>query len=211
MTGTPIVDVLLLGGRSGSGKTTVAHEISALLQARDVWHCHLEGDNVDAAHPKAADDPDGRALTQANVTALWRNYRAIGHHRLIYVNTAVVLEPDLVLDALGGPCRVTVVAFTADNDTVAARLSQRETGGGMAHHVERSRVMAAVIDRDAVPETLWVATDRRTVRDVAQEVLDLTGWAAPPRLTLEEQHPCVVVGQARTVPRRQEHTSPLHP
>src|SRR4051794_28780248 len=78
--------LLLVGGRSGSGKTTVAYAVSARLQELGVAHCHVEGDNLDAAYPKAPDDPRGTRLTEANLTALWRNYRLIGHHRLIYVN-----------------------------------------------------------------------------------------------------------------------------
>ena len=54
-----VVRVLLLGGRSGAGETSTAHEVSAQLQQLGVVHCHVEGDNLDAAHPKPADDPAG--------------------------------------------------------------------------------------------------------------------------------------------------------
>lgn len=49
-----------------------AYEISAQLQAAGVAHCHLEGDNLDAAYPKPDDDPSGSRLTETNLRALAR-------------------------------------------------------------------------------------------------------------------------------------------
>ena len=177
------LQLLLLGGRSGSGKTTVAHEVSAQLQALGVAHCHVEGDNLDAAYPKPADDPHGTHLTEVNLTALWRNYQAIGHSRLIYVNTASILEPKLFVRAMtAGDDRlvdvdVVAVELVAADETAAARLAVREVGGGLALHVERSRRMAQLLAQQAPPGTVRVVTDDRGAADVAAAVIDLTGWA----------------------------------
>jgi MinD superfamily P-loop ATPase len=72
--------VLLLGGRAGVGKTTVGYAVSARLRQMAVAHCHVEGDNLDAAYPKPRDDPQGTRLTEANLSALWHNYAALGCH-----------------------------------------------------------------------------------------------------------------------------------
>ncbi|GAB7190740.1 hypothetical protein NUM3379_14470 [Kineococcus sp. NUM-3379] len=173
------MQVLLVGGRAGVGKTSTAYEVSARLRALGVAHCHVEGDNLDAAHPRAPDDPQGTRLTEANLAALWSNYAAIGHHRLVYVNTVSVLEPDLVVRAVGGRATVTGVLLTASDETVRARLGGRETGSELAAHVERSRVMAAVLEERAPAGTHRVGTDRRTVAEVAGDVLALAGWTAP--------------------------------
>ena len=177
--------LLLLGGRSGSGKTTVAHEVSVRLRELRVAHCHVEGDNLDAAYPKAADDPRGSRLTEMNLAALWRNYRAIGHHRLLYVNTASVLEPQMITRAMGadglGEIHLVAVELTARDETVAARLAAREGGSALAWHVERSPRMARVWARRSPRTTLRVGTDHRDVTSVAAEVIDLSGWARPPR------------------------------
>lgn len=71
--------VLLIGGRSGVGKPPVAYAISAQLHELGVAHCHVEGDNPDAAYPKPADDPSGTGPTEANPATLWRNYAARGY------------------------------------------------------------------------------------------------------------------------------------
>lgn len=44
-------EVLLLGGRSGVGKTSVGYAASEKLQAARVVHCLIDGDNLDAAFP----------------------------------------------------------------------------------------------------------------------------------------------------------------
>jgi hypothetical protein len=64
-----------------------------------VAHCHLEGDNLDAAYPKPDDDPSGSKLTETNLRALATGYAAAGYRRTIYVNTYAVAEPAMILRA----------------------------------------------------------------------------------------------------------------
>ena len=175
------VQVLLIGGRAGVGKTSVAYEVSAQLQTLGVAHCHVEGDNLDAAYPRASDDPAGTRLTGANLAALWANYAALGHHRLIYVNTVSVLEPDLIVRAVGGRAEVTGVLLTATDETTRARLGTREIGSGLEAHLERSRSMAALLEQRAPAGTHRVSTDQRSVVEVAADVIDRSGWGGPPR------------------------------
>ncbi len=81
--------LLLIGGRSGVGKSTVAAEIHRQLAERGVHHAWIEGDNLDMAFPVPW--KEGHKLAEANLAAMWSNYRALGYIRLIYVNTASVL------------------------------------------------------------------------------------------------------------------------
>ena len=173
------VQVLLIGGRAGVGKTSAAYEVSARLRALGVAHCHVEGDNLDAAYPRAGDDPSGTRLTEANLAALWANYAAIGHHRLLYVNTVSILEPDLVTRAVGGQAQVTGVLLTATDETTRTRLGTREIGSGLQLHLERSGRMAALLEQRAPAGTHRVGTDQRTIGEVAADVIDLSGWRDP--------------------------------
>lgn len=128
------IHALLIGGRSGVGKTTVSYEVSEILRHHDVEHVLVDGDNLDAAHPK----PRGSDLTEANLAALWRNYRALGHQRLIYVNTVSVLEEAMIRRALGERMSLSDILLTADDATVGRRLGQREIGSALDIHLERS-------------------------------------------------------------------------
>jgi gluconate kinase len=170
------VEVLLIAGRSGVGKTSIALMVSARLQASGVAHCHVEGDNLDAAYPKPPDDPRGTKLTEANLRALWSNYARIGHRRLIFANTVSVLERDLIVRAVGGNARTVGVLLSATDDTVARRLAGRESGDELRRHLIRSRQMATVLLDRAPPDTHRVTTDDRSVEAVAVDVLRLTGW-----------------------------------
>ena len=44
-------DVMFIGGRSGTGKTSIGLEIHAQLSAAGVIHCLIEGDFLDMAYP----------------------------------------------------------------------------------------------------------------------------------------------------------------
>jgi DNA polymerase III delta prime subunit len=171
-----ITQVLLIGGRSGVGKTSTAYEVSSQLQALGVAHCHVEGDNLDAAYPKGADDPHGTKLTEANLAALWANYTAAGHHRLIYVNTVSILEPDLVVRAVGGGASVTAILLTASDAEVHDRLSGREIGSELQVHLDRSRRSADVLEQQAPAGAHRVSTNGRGIADTAAAVVALSGW-----------------------------------
>ncbi len=168
--------LLLIGGRSGVGKTTVANEVSEQLQAAGVAHCVIDGDNLDAAHPKPAGDPDGTGLTETNLTAMWTTYAAAGYHRLIYVNTVSVLEAEMITRSMGGSVAVRAVLLTAAHDTVRTRLEHREVGSALAVHLDRSRTRAAQLDRAAGADVVRLVTDARSVREVAADVVTASGW-----------------------------------
>ncbi|MFJ4923950.1 hypothetical protein [Streptomyces sp. NPDC088725] len=168
---------LVIGGRSGVGKSTVAWEVSALLQGEGIAHCFVEGDFMDQIHPAPAGDPHRSAITERNLASVWANYAALGQRRLIYTNTVSVLEAQMVRRAMGGgPVRVTRVLLTAGDSVTRGRLAERERGSQLSAHVERSALMAERLDSQAPPETIRIATDDRTVGDIAREVRGATGW-----------------------------------
>lgn len=172
------VQALLIGGRAGVGKSTLGWEISAQLQEAAVGHAFVEGDNLDQIFPAPAQDPSRSMITEANLAAMWGNYAAAGCRRLIYTNTVSVLEPDLIVRALGGDVRVIAVLLTASDDTARARLEGREIGSQLEPHVERGARTAVYLERTAPSSVLRVETDGRTVGELARSVIGLTGWLA---------------------------------
>ncbi|NYI06923.1 AAA family ATPase [Allostreptomyces psammosilenae] len=180
MDEVPRHEVLLIAGRSGVGKSTVGWEVSALLRAASVAHCLLEGDLLDQIHPAPADDPHRSKITEDNLTAVWRNFAARGHHRLVYTNTVSVLEPDMFVRALGGAPRIVGVLLTAGDDTARRRLEAREIGSQLDAHLVRSARMARHLDAVAPPWVARIATDGRSVPEIARDVVAATGWCPGP-------------------------------
>lgn len=173
MTTTP-VQALLIGGRSGVGKTTVSYEVSELLRRHDVAHALIDGDILDAVHPAV----EGPALAEANLAAIWRNYAALGHRRAIYVNTVSVLEDEMIRRALGGDVEITGVLLTAIDGVIEDRLGQREIGSALAIHLERSARAASYLEATVSDAVHRVPTDGRSVAEIAAEIVKLTGWLA---------------------------------
>ncbi|MGW4211269.1 AAA family ATPase [Lentzea sp. NPDC004789] len=170
---------LLIGGRSGVGKSTVAWEISAQLQAASVAHCFVEGDFLDQAHPAPPDDPHRTEMTRRNLASLWGNYAALGYRRLIYTNTVSVLERDLVVSAMGGNVDVTAVLLTAEDEIANQRLSLRETGSQYDAHVTRGVAAARHLETNAPGWVVRVPTDGKGVAEVASEIIALWGVTTP--------------------------------
>ncbi|TDC24061.1 hypothetical protein E1265_10965 [Streptomyces sp. 8K308] len=170
-------ELLLIGGGAGVGKTTVAWEVSAVLRAKGTAHCLIEGDYMDQIHPAPVDDPHRTAITERNTAAIWSNYAALGQHRLIYTNTVSILEEPMIRRAMGGgEIRATRILLTARETTVRERLAQREIGSQLDAHIESSLRNARNLSEEAPAGTIRVATDGRSVHDIALDVLQAAAW-----------------------------------
>lgn len=167
-------DVIVIGGRSGSGKTSVAAEASRILAEAGIRHAVIEGDNLDQAFPEPW--RDGIDLAERNLAAMWRNYQAVGYTRLIFTNTVSVLQLPALTGALGPNVRSFGVLLTASDETAAHRLARREIGTGLEEHIARSSAAAALLDSAAA--AYRIATDDRSVQAIAGEVLRAAGWLA---------------------------------
>jgi len=166
-------DVIFIGGRSGVGKSSVAAEISHVLARADIRHAIIEGDNLDQAYPQPW--RDGINLAEQNLAAMWKNYRAVGYSRLIFTNTVSVLQVAELTAALGGETHSSAVLLTSTDATAAHRLAQREIGSALAEHIDRSNLAARRLDA-ADAEVSRVATDGRSVEEIAHEILVNAGW-----------------------------------
>ena len=168
--------LLLIGGRSGVGKSTVAAEVHRQLSEHGVHHAWIEGDNLDMALPVPW--KQGYALAEANLSAMWSNYKAHGYTRLIYVNTASVIARVIeeLTTALDDDPKVTGVLLTSSDEVAEQRLIQREVGGGLDYAVGRSREAALGLEAEAPKEVTRLNTDGRSVTDLAAEIIGLTGW-----------------------------------
>lgn len=173
-TGPIASDVIFIGGRSGSGKTSVAAEASRILAESGIRHAVIEGDNLDQAFPEPW--RDGIDLAERNLAAMWRNYQAVGYTRLIFTNTVSVLQVPALTGALGPNVRSFGVLLTASDETAGHRLARREIGTGLEEHIARSSAAATLLD--SASGAYRIATDDRSVHDIAGEMLRAADWLA---------------------------------
>lgn len=169
-----ISEVVFIGGRSGTGKTSVGFEIHAKLSAAGVSHCLIDGDFLDMAYPPRWE----HNLAERNLAGMWENYRALGYRRMIYTNTVSVL-PDVIAQlttAMGDNPKVLAILLTCTDITARERLGQREIGSTLDQHLASSADVAVRLQAGAAACAHQIATDARTVSDIAADVIDLTGW-----------------------------------
>jgi hypothetical protein len=174
-----VSEAVFIGGRSGSGKTSVGFEVHAKLTAAGIAHCRIDGDFLDLAYPP----PWEHNLAERNLAAMWTNYRALGYHRMIYTNAVSVL-PDAtekLTIAMGDNPNVIAVLLTCSDATARERLSQREIGSTLDQHLASSAHMGARLHAGAADWAHQIPTDARTVSDIAADIIDLTG-CCPERL-----------------------------
>ncbi|GAB4058388.1 AAA family ATPase [Catellatospora paridis] len=176
--GADQVEVLFIGGRSGVGKSTVAAEVCAKLEAAGIAHVLLEGDFLGQVFPTPAGDPDRSRIVLDNLAALWRNFAALGYRRLVYTNTVSVLYADELARALDAPVKIVRVLLTASDKVANARLAARELGSGLDVHIARSARAATRLDRDTPASVLRIETDGRMVGNIAADVIAATDWVA---------------------------------
>jgi len=181
--GTP-VEILLITGPAGIGKSTLCWEMGAMLAEAGIAHVAIESDELDRVFPKpgAAElaplAPGARDVSQLNLAALWGTYRALGHSRLIMSGVMMHVEFDKrwILAAIPG-ARITVVRLRAGDDSLLERLDRREIGAGRDVQIERSLRQARRLSSEVVDDFIVVDTDGRMPSELAREVLGTIDWA----------------------------------
>lgn len=81
--------------------------------------------------------------------------------------------------SMGDQAETTAVLLTATDASAVERLRRREVGSDLDAHVERSRAAAPRLDAAAPSWVRRIATDDRTVHDIAAEIITLSGWWQP--------------------------------
>lgn len=164
------VPIIIITGPVGVGKTTVALEVSELLEQGGIAHACVDLDALRWCYPRRPDDRFSTRLAMKNLAAIWVNFQTYGAASLV---VADVIESRAELDRYRAAIPDTdifVVRLTASLQTLAQRLKQRELGLALEWHLQRAPELTAIMERNRV-EDLLVSTDNRAVTQIAREIL----------------------------------------
>ena len=172
------VEVLIVCGPAGVGKTSVVNEVAEQLKRAGLDHAVIDTDALDQVHPWPPPGLAPSELSRRNLAAVWRNFRAIGHRRLILAGVFVDLPLEIawITDAVH-PDRVTAVRLTATEEELEARVRQREIGSAADAQLRRTFQQARAIAAES--RALTIDTTGESVAGVARLVLGAAGWLEP--------------------------------
>lgn len=163
-----MVEVLVITGPCGIGKSSVAFECMALLERAGVPAAMVDAE-LAYFHPKPDGDPFGYGLAEAGLRALWQVYAGAGLRRLL-LGRVVEDEEQLGIVKRAVPdATIRIFRLVASPETIAERLRRREIGSGLEWHIRR----AAQIARATLGQPIDA---QRPVVEIAHHVLAEAGW-----------------------------------
>jgi predicted kinase len=165
------VDVLVLHGSPGSGKTTLSRAIAELLRAADMANAVIDLDDLNKVYPH----PD-RSFARDNLRAIWPNYAAVPDLKVVIPSVIANEEERGLLRAAVPGSRFVVCELTAPEAVLKERVTAREPN---EYWQNRLRYFVDLYhQRSDLPKVrdFQVTTHDRPVDEAAQEVIEKAGW-----------------------------------
>ena len=164
---------LLLTGTVGTGKTALAVEAARLLGQRGERAAAIDLDwltwvQIPGFH--AYEELAGRQLA-----AIWPNLQELGVGRLVLARCVLKTSGLTAIRAALPGVELKVVRLEASAATIEERLRRRDTGPELAEHLSEFPQMARVAAE--VPADAVVSNELRELTAVAEEILQIVGWA----------------------------------
>jgi chloramphenicol 3-O-phosphotransferase len=171
-----VIDSIFVNGTVGSGKTTLAHAVSALETS--VSHAVIDLDEIRLLRPAPAADPFTHEIELRNLLSIVANYREAGAERFIL---AGVLENEAevgrYLEALDSD-RMFICRLTASLEVVRARLARRHERDpiGLAWHLDRAAELARILAANTFDDLVLDSTGGEPSR-LAADLRMAAGWS----------------------------------
>lgn len=171
------LQLLVLSGTVGVGKTTIGEQIHDVLSERRIANALFDLDALRYQWPPtSAWNAD---LLVEHLAALWPN---LARRDVAHLVLAGVMESPADLERIREalpPAAATVVRLIAPPDVRTGRLRDRmHPGEALDWHLTRTVELDAILDSSTV-DMITVNNGDRTPRDVAIDVLEQVRWLAP--------------------------------
>jgi hypothetical protein len=171
------IELLLITGTMGAGKSTVMAEASDLLERERIEHAAVDVDFLGLAYIRST--LTNHDAMYANLKCICGNYARLGARRFLLVRAVENrAELERCRKAVGAD-KVIVCRLTASMPALIERVTRRETGILQAEYVARVETLNAILDRAGL-EDFTVVNENRPVTEVAREMLARAGWLTDP-------------------------------
>ena len=169
-----MIEIVVIAGPAGVGKTTVANELSVQLQGDGVRHAVVDTDALDDIFPVPEDQ---WRLTERHLAFVWQSYRELGISRLILTGVYLHDPKELAwITRATSPDRVTLIRLDASEDTLACRVRGREIGSAYTDQLTRTRHQAVDLRTTGDQRAIVSRTDDRSVVEIALEIRNALDW-----------------------------------
>jgi len=169
-----VIEIVLIAGPAGVGKTTVANELSVQLRAAGVRHAVVDTDALDDVFPVPEEQ---WKLTERHLAFVWQGYRELGISRLILTGVYLHEPKELAwIRRATTPDRVTLIRLDADEDTLDRRVRGREIGSALEDQLTRTRRQAVDLRERVDQQAVVSRTDNRSVVEIADELRRTLEW-----------------------------------
>ena len=165
------VDVLVLHGAPGSGKTTLSRSIAELLRVAEMANAVIDLDDLCKVYPF----PE-RSFARNNLRAVWPNYAEIPELKLVIPSVIADEEELAKLSGSVPGARFAVCELTAPEHVLKERVTAREPNEYWQGRL-RSFVDLFLGRSDlANIRDFEVSTHNRSAEEAAHEVIGKAGW-----------------------------------
>ena len=169
------VQLLIITGPVGVGKTSVGEELSGFLETHGVAHTFVDLDGLAKTYPRPRDDRFGEQLALKNLNAVWGNAFETGVRNLIIARVVESLAGIQRIKEAVGAARCTVVQLSACDETLIARVRRREQGAGRDWHEHRALELSAQLRGAGLADHI-VDTDDKYLDAIAREIRFCIAW-----------------------------------
>jgi hypothetical protein len=166
------VQVLIITGTMGTGKTTVLLEASDILSAAGIIHAAIDLDMLGTSY---LPDVSADELMFRNLASVWSNYQAAGIRRLLLAEAVESREDLNRIRAAVPDAQIVICRLLAGIAIAEERIRTRETGMLQHKFVARVGELEKLLD-NAHFEDFSITNDHAPITHVAREMLTRAEW-----------------------------------